>query len=116
MSGIVFFKTRHLDEMVLFYMERIGCELWLDQGDCKILKHGNMLIGFHQQPSADLGGLITFFYESAGEVDAVFRTLDKMAVQQPAHNEKYRIYHFFIKDPEGRFVEFQAFDHPIPPI
>ena len=32
-SGIVFFKTRKLQELKAFYMEQIGCRLWMDQGD-----------------------------------------------------------------------------------
>jgi hypothetical protein len=33
----------------------------------------------------------------------------------PKTNERYRIYHFFGKDPEGRNIECQAFLHPVQP-
>jgi len=35
--------------------------------------------------------------------------LMSMASTEPKENEKYGIYHFFIKDPESRTVEFQVF-------
>ncbi len=46
MNGIVFFKTKMLDKLRQFYVDEIGCEMWLDQGDCQIFKHGNLLFGF----------------------------------------------------------------------
>jgi hypothetical protein len=31
----------------------------------------------------------------------------------PRVNDRYQIYQFFAKDPEGRQLEFQAFLHPL---
>jgi len=115
MSGIVFFKTKMLDELVTFYTSRAGCEIWLEQADCILLLHGNMIFGLHQQDTADTGGLITFFYESKDDVDRMYDIFKETAASKPAANEKYRIYHFFARDPEGRMIEFQWFDHPVGP-
>lgn len=34
----------------------------------------------------------------------------------PQQNDKYRIYHFFAEDPEGRTIEFQTFLDPVPSV
>jgi catechol-2,3-dioxygenase len=95
MSGIVFFNTQKLKQLKEFYINKIGCTMWMDQDDCVILRFGNMLIGFCQRDKADLDALITFFYEKKSDVD------------------RYPIYNFFAKDPEGRNIEFQYFTGPI---
>jgi nitroreductase len=113
MSGIVFFATTRIEDIVTFYSDQLGCRLWLQQQDVTILRHGNMLFGFHQLESADTEGLISFFYESREEVDRVYETLKDVANRPPKANDKYGIYHFFAVDPEGRKIEFQSFNHPI---
>jgi len=51
MSGILFLATQNLDQIRKFYQAKIGMSLWLDQGDCAILKHGNLMLGFCQGKS-----------------------------------------------------------------
>lgn len=102
--------------MRTFYTERVGMAVWLEQPGIAILRHGNLLIGFHCQPEADLDGLITFFYETRDEVDEMHARLHGIATGEPKENPKYGIYHFFALDPEGRKIEFQQFLHPVPEI
>ena len=116
MNGIVFFKTRILDKLREFYIDQVGCELWLDQGDCLIFKHGNLLIGFCDRGEADRGGIITFFYDSQELVDRMFEKFESLAESPPKMNDRYRIYNFFACDPEGRTLEFQWFGHELKPI
>ncbi|MCP4583897.1 MAG: VOC family protein [candidate division Zixibacteria bacterium] len=113
MNGIVFFKTKMLDKLREFYLNEIGCELWLDQGDCLIFKHGNLLLGFCDREEVDRGGIITFFYDSQAFVDRMYEKFEASAEARPIMNEKYRIYNFFARDPEGRQLEFQWFGHEI---
>jgi nitroreductase/predicted lactoylglutathione lyase len=113
MSGIVFFKTRMPDELKEFYTSQVGCEIWLEQADCFLFRHGNMILGFHQQEDADTDAMITFFYESKDAVDQMYDKFKDVAESKPTANAKYRIYHFFARDPEGRTIEFQWFDHPV---
>ena len=101
MSGIVFFRARRLQDLRRFYLEEVGCELWLEQADCLIFRHGNLLVGFCDRDSAELQGMITFVYETRGEVDQMFERLRAAATTEPDYSPKYRIYHFFAKDPEG---------------
>jgi len=116
MAGIVFLKTAQFEQVREFYLDRVGMTVWLEQPDIAILRHGNMLIGFHRQPAADRDGLITFFYDRREEVDAMYEQMRDTAVAAPKENPKYRIYHFYAKDPEGRSIEFQQFLHPVPDV
>lgn len=115
MSGIVFLKTAAFDAVTAFYTSRLEMEEWLRQPDVTILKHGNLLLGFHRQPAPDTAGLITFFYGTRAEVDAMHANLRDAATSAPRRNDRYDIYHFFARDPEGRALEFQSFEHPIAP-
>jgi catechol-2,3-dioxygenase len=112
-GGIVFFKAHDPDTLESFYTETIGCTLWLDQGACKIFQHGNMLFGFCRADEKDQQGVITFFYPERSQVDQMYRTLQEIALGAPKMNEKFNIYHFYARDPEGRSIEFQYFNHPL---
>ncbi len=114
MSGIVFLGTKKLETIQNFYLSKVGAKVWLDQGDCIILSHGNMLLGFCKRKKKDTCGIITFFYRSKEEVDHMYENTKEYALGEPKVNEKYQIYHFFAEDPEGRTIEFQHFLHEIP--
>jgi hypothetical protein len=70
--GIVFFRTRNLDDVVEFYTNRIGIEVWLEQSVCTILRYGTMLLGFCQGDIAETEGCITFVADSSGQVDKYY--------------------------------------------
>jgi hypothetical protein len=116
MAGIIFLKTLRLAEVVRFYRERVGMTVWLEQADCTILQHDNLLLGFCRRDAADTSGMITFYYPARADVDRMFDEFRVESKAPPRVNEKYRIYHFFIHDPEGRDVEFQAFLDPVPAV
>ena len=113
MSGIIFFRTQNLKDCVSFYTKKLGMEIWLDQEACIILEKGNLLLGFCQADEPETSGMITFFYETKEEVDKIFLQFKQESITEPEENEKFRIYQFFAKDPEGRVLEFQSFLHPI---
>ncbi len=112
MSGIVFFKTGILSEIKEFYIEQVGCRIWMDQGDCVILSHGNFLFGFCKRYDADIQGTITFFFCTKDDVDIMYEKLKSISSAKPELNQNYPIYNFFAKDPEGREIEFQSFTEP----
>ena len=112
-SGLVFFNTTMLPELKRFYMQEVGCELWLDQGVCLIFRYGNLLFGFCQSERADRDGLITFFYQRREDVDHAYAKFRDTAAAPPKENPRFRIYHFYAQDPEGRRLEFQHFLHPL---
>lgn len=109
MSGIIFFKTKKLEELKHFYLSEVECEIWLDQGDCCILQNGNFLLGFCLRDKPETDGMITFYYDSKIKVDRLYEKFRDSADAPPRDNPKYPIYHFFAKDPEGRILEFQYF-------
>ncbi|MDP2172922.1 MAG: nitroreductase family protein [Candidatus Cloacimonadaceae bacterium] len=115
MSGIVFMQTRDLTGMVEFYGDKLGMELWLDQGGCCIMQSGNMLLAFCQRDKIDSRGVITFFYPDRAGVDEMYQKLAVCAKDRPKLNPVYNIYHFYASDPEGRKIEFQCFEQEIKP-
>ena len=115
MSGIVFMKTAEIDKLKHFYLELIGCKIWLDQGGCIIFQHGNFLFGFCRSDQTEIQGVLTFFYSRSQKVDQMYSRLHKYAVSEAKNNDKYNIYHFYARDPESRTVEFQCFNHALLP-
>ncbi len=114
MSGIIFYGTKDLDRTREFYMSRVGMDIWLEQADCIIFQHGNLLLGFCQRDRCENKGIITIFFESREEVDAHYERLRDIATTEPGEIQKYRIYRFFAIDPENRCLEFQYFLDTIP--
>ncbi len=110
MSGIIFYRTDNLERLREFYINEIGMRLWLEQADCIILKHGNLLLGFCDRGEIEKDGMITFFFETRDEVDVFYKKFKDQADDKPRYNEKYDIYQFFSKDPDGRTLEFQYFE------
>jgi hypothetical protein len=113
LGGIIFFRTGQLEALRSFYVESVGCTVWMDQKDCVIFQFGNMLFGFCTRENVNLAGMVTFFYDSREKVDEMYGRLESRAAGPPKLNTKYAIYHFFAKDPEGRDIEFQYFLEPI---
>lgn len=109
MSGIIFLSTTNREEVVEFYKTRFGMTVWIEQEDCTILREDNLILGFCQRESADTCGIITFWVGSNKEVDALHAKHVDIAEGEPQVNEKYNIYHFFLRDPEGRRLEIQRF-------
>lgn len=112
MNGIVFFKSADLKVVDRFYREKLKCELWLDQDSCRIYKAGNLLLGFceHLKENIQCQAIITFFFEKRSQVVKYFNILKDSALTEPNYNDKFHIYNFFAKDPEGRTLEFQTFE------
>ena len=108
-------RTAQFDAVKAFYLERMGMEVWLEQPEISILRFGNLLVGFHNQPVADVDSLLTFYLDSREDVDAMYAKLSEFATTEPRENTRYRIYNFFGQDPEGRKFEIQHFLHPLPP-
>ena len=95
MTGVVFFKTLMLAELTAFYTERVGAELWMDQNDCRIFRHGQFLFGFCQREEAETCGIITFVYTDRAGVDRMYGQFQETALGAPADNPRYPIYNFF---------------------
>lgn len=115
----MFVRTSNLERIIAFYKEMCCMTVWLDsQPGISMLQHGNMIVGFIETDdgSADIDSLITFFFDNKETVDARFLTLKDVATSEPKENTRYRIYNFFAKDPDGRRIEFQVFNHELLPL
>lgn len=113
MSGILFTKTKDLGPIKEFYTGQLGAEIWLEQADCTIFRHGNFLFGFCERDEIETQAMLTFFYESKEEVDRMYSILKASATSEPSQNAKYDIYQCFVRDPDGRTVELQYFNQPV---
>ncbi|UCC94172.1 MAG: VOC family protein [Thermoplasmata archaeon] len=109
MSGIIFLGTTKREEIVEFYKDRFDMTVWFEQEDCTILREDNLILGFCQREKPDTCGIITFWVGSNKEVDSLHSKHADIAEGEPVVNEKYNIYHFFLRDPEGRRLEIQRF-------
>jgi len=112
--GIVFFATKELEDLRDFYLDRIGAELWRDQGRCLIFEKNGFRFGFCEKPEeAETCGVLTFLFASREEVNDAYRQLEDIARTKPVSREpEFQIYQFYGEDPEGRTLEFQTFLAP----
>jgi catechol 2,3-dioxygenase-like lactoylglutathione lyase family enzyme len=100
-----------------FYGDTLGLEQVLDQGLCRIFRaSGTAFIGVcqvrpgrHVEPK---GVVLTFV---SSDVDGWHRHLIARGVTPegaPERSEKFNVYCFFAKDPNGYLLEFQSFLDP----
>lgn len=108
-TGVVFFATVRLEELTVFYTQSVGADLWMDQDDCRIFRHGQFLFGFCQRETVETCGILTFVYSDREGVDRMYEVFQDVALGAPRENPRYPIYNFFARDPEGRRIEFQFF-------
>ena len=112
-GSIVFFGTKDLKKTHEFYSDIFGLKLYKDQKNCLIydVKGGGM-IGFckHlERIQVYKSPIITLLTD---DVDKIFNLVVEKKynpITSPEKNEKYNIYHFFMKDPNGYTLEIQKF-------
>ncbi len=112
-GSIVFFGVSDLEQTDGFYHGKLGLELYMDQGLCRIYRvPGGGLIGFcnHMAVTArEKSPILTFLAE---DVDGWYASLKERGVVLeggPKNNPRFNIYHFFLADPDGYSVEIQRF-------
>lgn len=113
---VTFLYTADLPRTAVFYEEVLGLPLVLDQGACRIYRVGeDAFLGFceHLERSQHPEGVILTLV--AGDVDGWYAYLcarDIAVEKAPQHNEKFNIYHLFLRDPNGYLLEIQRFLDP----
>jgi catechol 2,3-dioxygenase-like lactoylglutathione lyase family enzyme len=117
-SQITFCHVPDLEAQARFYEEQLGLDLVLDQGVCRIYRvTASAYIGFCTKissatPTTRDGVILTLV---ADDVDGWYEQLRARGVvfeKPPQRNEKFDIYHCFVRDPAGYLVEIQRFDDP----
>ena len=126
-AQITFLYTRDLEGTARFYEQTLGLPLKLDQGNCRIYRtSSDGYLGFCQRDGApganaspgaesDHGAGQVILTLVTSDVDKWYERLRDRGVvfeRPPAENPRYRIYHCFLRDPNGYLVEIQRFLHP----
>jgi len=117
---ITFIYTHDLQTSADFYENTLGLTLWRDQGSCRIytVKPDFAYIGVCQVGEHSKGKVETDRQTNiiltiiTDDVDAWYETLKERGVhfeKVPATNPKYKIYHCFLRDPNGYLIEIQRF-------
>lgn len=118
-GALPFFPVRDLSATRDFYVRDLVLEVARDQGSCVIVAAGDAFVGFCQSaddgPLAEGDGVILTFVTDA--VDAWYARLRRLGIEtegSPRRHPTIPIYHFFARDPDGRRIEVQRFDTPLP--
>ena len=107
--------TRDLDSTVDFYSRLPGLDCVRDEGRARIFATAeNAFIGvceaFDDRVVEPEGGMISLLTD---DVDGFYQQLvaSGFAVEEPPHRlQRFGIYTFFLRDPNGYRIEFQQFD------
>ena len=113
---VTFLYTADLEETAAFYETILELPLVLDQGSCRIYgAGGGAFLGFCRHLTAGerpSGVILTLVSQ---DVDAWYDYLRQKQVvfeKPPQHNPQFKIYHCFLRDPNGYLIEIQRFDDP----
>lgn len=115
-SFIGFYPCRDLRRTAQFY-RALGLGVARDQGSCLIFRVAQGgYVGFcqHEASLSEHPGLILTLV--LDDVDGVYERLTEGGVPTeapPKLSERFGIYHFFTRDPDGYRVEVQRFLEPL---
>lgn len=115
---ITFLYTYDLATSAKFYEEKLGLKLWLDQGTCRIYTVTNSsYLGICQasdtsRPASEkqFGVIFTLVTQQVDEWYEYLKARDVAFDKPPTFNDKYKIYHCFLRDPNGYLIEIQRFE------
>jgi len=109
---VIFLSVSDLDASSRFYGETLGLRMARDQRTCRIYHlSGSSYVGIckGEPPRWPNGVTLTMVSD---DVDGWHKHLQARGVSirhPPQLNEKYQIYHFYLKDPDGYTIEIQRF-------
>lgn len=113
---VTFLYTADLQQTADFYERLLGLPLVLDQGSCRIYRvHGDAFLGFCQHLAAPPGPEGVILTLVSQEVDQWAEYLQAQGVileKPPTLYERFKIYHCFLRDPNGYLIEIQRFLDP----
>jgi catechol 2,3-dioxygenase-like lactoylglutathione lyase family enzyme len=114
---ITFLHSNNLDRTRHFYSEILGLNCVRDQRTCLIFKATKTAyLGFCEHIEQIQAGRRIILTLITEDVDLWHKRLQDKNVEMmgaPKANPKYKIYHFFLKDPDGYTIEIQKFDDPL---
>ena len=110
---ITFLPASDLAASGAFYGEVLGLELVVDQGTCLIYRvTGEAFIGVceHLEPIDGRSVIFTIVTDDVDGFCASIMANGGTLESGPEHNDRFGIYHAFIRDPDGHHIEVQRFD------
>jgi catechol 2,3-dioxygenase-like lactoylglutathione lyase family enzyme len=111
---ISFLPTVRPAESADFYETVLGLELVLDQSACRIYRiNEGAYLGVCERDAAGPTGVVTTLVTDDVD-DWCERITDHgwPLRSGPEHNDRFRIYHAYLEDPDGNVLEIQRFDDP----
>lgn len=112
---ITFLYTADLEASARFYEGIMGLTLVRDQGTCRIYQvSGDGCLGICQREGAivDTEARTVIFTLVTPDVDGWYDLLRSRGAafeKPPEVNPRYKIYHCFLRDPNGYLIEIQRF-------
>lgn len=111
--------TNDLPDTARFYADTLGFEMVLDQGLCRIFRAApHAFVGVCQvRPGRFVepkGVVVTFVLPTPADVDSWHAKIVAKGAkpEAPFHSERFKVRAFFVHDPNGYKLEFQAFLDP----
>ena len=109
--------TETLAPCVAFYRDALGLKVVLDAGQAMIFATAEgARIGvcetFADRVVEPSGGMITLLVDGVAAVDAWYARLETAGVDlqgAPQNMDRFGIYSFFVRDPNGYLIEVQCF-------
>ena len=113
---VVFIYVDDLDRSTAFYEGALELPLVLEQAHCRIYRVSpGGFVGICRsgdRPTTPEGVIVTLVRDDVDEFCARLVEHGIALEQPPAPNERFAIYHAFLRDPDGYLVEIQRFDDP----
>ncbi len=114
MQFITFYRTDAMHETRHFYEDVLALNVYKDQGACviyKVTEHSGIGFCTHHPKAPSSGACLTFVFDTTHEVDAWRQRIMERGLEpsEAVANETFKIYHFFVRDPNNYLVEFQVF-------
>ena len=108
-SMVNFYASSNLKKTTTFYLD-LGLTIYYQEESSIIFDSGYGYLGFIEKKPVIIPdyNCISFDCESLSAVDAVYDNLkSKYSCTVPKQHPKFKVYSFFLNDPDGYTVEFQ---------
>ncbi len=114
-AQITFLPVADLERSRAFYEGVLGLQLVVDQGTCHIFAAAvAAYVGTCLDEEACIadGVIITFVTDDVDGWCGRIASTGGSVERGPEHNDRFGIYHAFLRDPDGHLIEIQRFDDP----
>jgi catechol 2,3-dioxygenase-like lactoylglutathione lyase family enzyme len=116
---VTFLYASDLDASARFYEDVFGFECVLDQGACRIYRvASDAFVGFCSRTEAmgvrdATSGVILTLVTADVDAWSAYLIGEGVTLEQPPRlNDRFNIYHCFVRDPAGYLIEIQRFQDP----